>query len=185
MRWENLFADLEAQLAAAEVAETEGELADRTRGEAALLRLVDRLLGATGSTVAVQVEGAGWVRGGVLEVGQEWLLIDEGAGREVLVPHSAVLSVVGLGAATAAPGSAGRVFERLRLSSALRGISRDRSEVAVVLRDGSSVVGVIDRVGGDFLELRSGHAGEPRSSSVGASAVTVPSAAVVLLRRNL
>lgn len=183
MRWENLFADLEAQLAAADTAEVDSEIADRTRREAALLGLVDRLLGAVGGTVAVQVEGAGWVRGRVLEVGQEWLLVDESAGREVLVPLSAVLSVAGLGAASVAPGSAGRVFERLRLSSAVRGIARDRSEVAVFVRDGSSVAGVIDRVGSDFLELRRSPDGKGRDSD-GASAVAVPSAAVVLIRRH-
>ena len=49
---------------------------------------------------------------------------------------AAVVSLGGLRAWTEAPGSAGQVFARLGLGSALRGIARDRLPVQVWLTDG-------------------------------------------------
>src|SRR4051812_3958628 len=53
VRWAALFADLEAQLAAAAEADLAGEVADRQRLEVARLQLVDRLRAAAGSELTV------------------------------------------------------------------------------------------------------------------------------------
>ena len=182
MRWDDLFRDLEAQLDAAESADLAAEVADRTRREAALLGLVDRARGAVGNPVVVRVLGAGPVDGTLTEVGAQWLLLTEAAGRQVLVPSAAVASLTGLRAWSGAPGSAGQVFARLGLGSALRGIARDRLPVQVGLTDGSVVSGTVDRVGADFLEISEHGAGEPRRQGDVTGVRTVPFAALALVR---
>lgn len=182
MRWDDLFRDLEAQLEAAAAVELDGELADRTRREAALLRLVDRARAAAGHSVVVRVLGAGPVEGVLADVGAQWLLVAESGGRDVLVPFAAVVSLAGLHAFSAAPGSGGQVFARLGLGSALRGIARDRLPVQVVLTDGSAVTGTVDRVGADFLEMTEHPVGEPRRRGSTDGVRTVPFAGIAMLR---
>ncbi len=184
MRWERLFADLEAQLDAAEQAEFAAEVADRTRREAARIRLADRLRAARWQTVTAHVLGAGAVTGEILEVGPDWVLLTEPPAREALVPLGVLLGVTGLGVAAAAPGSEGLVAARLGLGAALRGVARDRSPVAVVLVDGSTLTGTVDRVGADFVEVAQHAAGEPRRRSRVAGVRAVPVPALAVLRRE-
>jgi hypothetical protein len=182
MRWDELFRDLEAQLAAAEAADLDPEVADRTRREAALLGLVDRARAAVGHPVVVRVHGAGPVDGVLAEVGAAWLLVTETGGREVLVPLAGVVSLAGLRAWTGAPGEAGQVFARLGLGSALRAIARDRSPVQVCLGDGSVVSGTVDRVGADFVEVTEHGSGEARRRGAVTGVRTIPFAALALVR---
>lgn len=161
MRWEALFDDLEAQLDAAEAAELSAEVADRTRREVGLLRLVDRLRPALGHPVRLGVLGAGAANGRLLAVDPDWALLEETGGREALLPLPAVLWVSGVGAGSAPPGAEGDVAARLDLRYALRGLVRDRSVLTVVLLDGTSVAGTADRVGADFVEVTEHPLGEP------------------------
>jgi hypothetical protein len=167
VRWEELFADLEAQAVADERAELDTEVAERTRREAARLRVVDRLRGAevAGHEVVVSVRGdagAGSAeRGRVGGVGSDWVLVVRD-GVEVLVVLAAVESVLGLGPESAEPGSEGRVVARLGLGHALRAVARDRAEVRLATVTGTVLVGTIDRVGSDHLELADHPVGEPR-----------------------
>jgi len=183
MRWERLFADLEAQLAAAEAAAEESEVADRSRREAATLSLVDRLRASVGAPVQVRVGGAGVVEGVLREVGSQWLLLAEPAGTEALVPAAGVMAVSGLSTWSAAPGSAGPLFTRLGIGSALRAVARDRSAVTVTLADGSALSGTLDRVGADFVEVSAHAPGEPRRAGAVHGVRTVPVAAIAVLRR--
>jgi hypothetical protein len=162
VRWDELFRDLEAQLQAAQASELAGEVADRTRREVAALSLVDRARGAVGHPVRVQLLGVGSLAGMLLEVGSEWLLLRDAADRDVLVAWHAIVAVTGLGVSSGAPGEGGEVFSRLGLGSALRGVSRDRAQVAVGLVDGSTVPGTLDRIGKDFVELSEHPVGEAR-----------------------
>ena len=182
MRWDDLFRDLEAQLAAAQAAELDAEVADRVRREAALLGLLDRVRAAVGHPVVVRVLGAGPVDGVLADVGSQWLLVAETGGREVLVPMAAVVSLGGLRAWSEAPGSAGQVFARLGLGSALRGIARDRLPVQVWLTDASVVSGTVDRVGADFVEVSEHGPGEARRRDEVGSVRTVPFTALALVR---
>src|SRR5688500_2321457 len=152
VRWQELFEDLEAQYDAAQAAELAGEVAERTRREVALLRLVDRLRAAAGAELAVTVPGTGVLRGRLLDAGVDWLLLDEGSGREALIPLAAVLGVTGAGSRSAAPDD-GPVAKRLDLRWALRGLARSRAGVALGLLDGSVVSGTLDRVAADHLDL--------------------------------
>lgn len=181
MRWDALFADLEAEFDAVDSVEAEQELRDRVRRETALLRLVDRLAPARGHEIAVHVSG-GVVRGRLTDAGGDWLLLAESPARDALIPLAAVASVAGLGRWSATPGSEGRVGARLNLAYALRGIARDRSAVSVLLIDGSTCAGTIDRVGSDFVEIAEHPAAEPRRSSAVSAVRTVPHAAMLVVR---
>jgi len=48
MRWDALFADMEAQLAASERLDLDAEIAERARVDAAAVELADRLRGSWG-----------------------------------------------------------------------------------------------------------------------------------------
>jgi hypothetical protein len=182
VRWQALFADLEAQFDATQAAELAAEVADRTRREAARLRLCDRLAGAVGGAVTVDVWGAGVIRGRLVTAGVDWLLLEELTGAEVLVPEEAVTTVRGLTAWSQSPGSQGVVAGRLDLRYALRGVARNRAGVSVVLRDGAVVTGTIDRVGFDFFELAEHPMGEPRRARAVQDSRAVRLAAVALIR---
>ena len=181
MRWRGLFDDLEAQFEAAQAAELAGEVAERARREAALLRLVDRLRAAEGAPVVVTVTGAGVLRGQLLDAGTDWLLLEEAGTREVLVPLRAVLGVTGVGARSAAPDES-PVAKRLDLRWALRGLARNRTSVAVGLVDGTLVTGTLDRVGADHLDLAEHGLGEARRAGAVRQVRLVPLPAVVLVR---
>ncbi len=182
MRWERLFADLEAQADAVAANEFETEVAERTRIEVGKLRLVDRLRPAAGHPVQVSCKGAGLVGGRLDRVGADWLLLVDDLGREVLVCLHAVTSLVGVGTRSAMPGCEGRVGSRLDLRHALRGIVRDRAPVQAILVDGATLGGTFDRVGADFVELAEHPRGEPRRATAVRRVHTMPLAALATVR---
>lgn len=181
MRWEALFEDLEGQVRAAEAAELAAEVGERTRGERAGLRLVDRLRPGLGHPLSVTVPGL--VLSGVLtRVGPDWLLLDEPMGRQALVRLAAALGVTGVGARSLAPGREGAVAARLGFGSALRAVARDRSPVTLVLLDATQVPGTVDRVGADFAELAEHGVGEPRRRGAVRGVRAVPFTAIAVVR---
>jgi hypothetical protein len=181
MRWQRLFADLQAEFAAAEAAAERAEDASRRRVETGAVRLVDRLAGALGRPLALRCRGAGDVAGVLADVGADWLLLTDDGGREVLVATSTVRTVAGLGRATAAPRDDDPVRVRLDLRRAMRGLARDRSVVQVVLDDGSAHVGTVDGVGADHVELAEHAADQPRRATAvrGVRAIALSGIAVV------
>ena len=183
MRWDGLFDDLEAQAAALEQAERAAEVEERTRGEVGTLAWRDRARAAVGAPVRLRLAGGGTVAGLLSRVGPDWLLVDEGTGREVVVATAAVLAARGLGRFSAAPGTEGAVASRLGLRHALRAIARDRSVVRVQLLDASTVDATIDRVGHDFIEVATHGAGELRRRQDVRDVELVPLTAIVAVRR--
>jgi len=184
MRWEELFADLEAQFAQAGAAELAAEVADRTRREMGRIRLVDRLRAVTGHELSLTVAGGGLLSGRLAEVGPDWVLLTESFGRDALVPLAAVLGVTGLGGRAAYPGSEGAVVKRLRLTHALRAVARDRSPVSCLLVDSSTLTGTIDRVGADFVDVAEHPPGEPRRPSAVRAVRSIPIAALAVVRHS-
>jgi len=181
VRWDSLFADLEAQLDAADGGAA-GELGERVRAEVAGVHLRDRLRGARGQVLGLRLLAGARVEGRLRAAGPDWLLLDEPAG-EALVPLGVVTAVEGLPRALAAP--AGAVEARLGLASVLRGVSRDRSAVRVALLGEALGVltGTVDRVGADHLEVAQHPVDEPRRAGSVRSAVVVPLAALACVRR--
>lgn len=183
MRWQALFDDLGGQLDAAETAELAAEVADRSRREAALVPLLDRLRAARGGQVCVHLPGLGQLGGRLTDCGAQWLLLETEHATEVLVPLTAVLGVVGLGARTAPPDDSA-VGRRLDLRWVLRAIARDRTAVTVGLRDGTLLTGTLDRVGLDHVDLAEHGLGELRRAAAVRQVRVVPLDAVVLVRRT-
>lgn len=187
VRWDGLFADLEAQLAEQERAERAAEIDERTRGEIATLLALDRLRAGLDQSVVLRLHGHGPLTGTVRRVGPDWLLLEDSPDREVVVAWNGVLGVRGLARFTvsAPPGAtaAGIVAARLGLRHALRGIARDRAGVRLLLRDGAVLDATLDRVGADFVEAAVHAPGEVRRREQVRHVELVPLHALVAVRR--
>jgi hypothetical protein len=182
VRWEQLFADLEGQADAALRAEREAEVAERTRQEVGRLRLVDRLRAAHGARLVLRVLGAGVLTGTVADVGADWVLLEEPDGRGALVPLAGVVALSGTGARSELPGSEGAVEQRLDLRYALRRLVRDRATVEVVLGDGTTVAGTLDRVAADHVDLAQHGVDEARRARAVRQVLLLPVSALALVR---
>ena len=180
MRWDRLFEDLEAQLAAEEARELHAEVADRTRRERAMLDLHTRLLAnVDASGVGLRLP-ARVVEGRLVDVGPDWALVETAPHRPTLVALAAVRGVTGLGAGARTPSV---VAKRFALGAALRAVSRDRAVVEVADVDGQVTSGTIDVVGADHLELAEHPSDEMRRSANVTGRVLVPFWSLGSLRR--
>ena len=177
MRWEHLFDDLEAQLGAEERRERDSEVADRTRRERASVALLARFAASTGAPLRLRLLSGTQLRGELLDLGEDWLLLRLEAGGEALVPVPAVAGVGGLPVRSATT----RTARRFALGYALRGLSRDRAQVAVTDSGGHVVTGTIDVVGADFLDLAEHALGEARRPENVVGRTTVPFSALHLV----
>lgn len=178
MRWEALFEDLEAQLAAAELASIESEVSERVRMEQAAISLADRLRGQLNRRLRVKIDGGNNFEGELTYVGSEWMVLREGI-RSVLLPFPALQTLVGFGRFSAVETSAGR--QRLGVATAYRALSRDRSHITAFLRTAdrnAAISGTIDRVGLDFIELALAPLGEARSADNVSGVCAVPFSAI-------
>lgn len=182
MRWQRLFDDLEAQFEAAERAELDSEVRDRTRRELGLLPLRDRLGASVGATVRARLLGGAAVRGQLVDSGPDWLLLTVEAGRDVLVATGALVSLAGLGPRSRDPEGTDEVAKRLDLRWALRGLARSRTGVTLLLTDGSSATGTLDRVGADHVDVAEHPPGEPRRAAAVRQVVTVPLTALAAVQ---
>jgi hypothetical protein len=183
MRWDALFADLEAQLAAGGRLNLDAEIAERSRTEASGVELADRLRGSLGLRIGVHVSSGSVFEGTLSHAGSEALVLRDPR-HQVLVPYAAAVRYVGL--ARLAVGEPSRVRQRLGLASALRGLARDRTRLSVLAVRGAGAEtilhGVIDRVGRDHLDLAVTEDGEDRRPSNVREIVTIPLSAVAALR---
>jgi len=166
MRWERLFAELEAEADDLAARDRDAEIADRTRAELGRTRWADGLRAARGD-VRVRLLGGVVLAGRVGHVGTDWLLLSAES-HDVLVPGHAVVGIDGL-AITAAPPADGTLPHTW--AAAWRVLARDRAPVRLTRVDGSEVRGVPVRVGADFVELDAG-------SADGLATVLVPYPAV-------
>jgi hypothetical protein len=171
MRWDQLFDDLEAQLAGEDARERDAEVADRTRRERALLDVHTRLL-ANVALPGVCLRLAGRVViGTLIDVGPDWVLVATGPQRPVLVALAAVRGVTGLGPGARTPSV---VAKRFGMGAALRAVSRDRAVVELADLDGHTATGTIDVVGADHLELAEHASDEVRRTANVTGRVLMP-----------
>jgi hypothetical protein len=180
MRWDALFADLEAQLDAEQAAELDAEVADRTRTELASVGLADRVRAHVGRTLQLGLRDGSRAAGRCADAAAEWVVLHDGSA-QVLVPWTAVSSVSGLSRSSAPPP--GLALARLGLRHALRALARDRTAVRLRL-DGAELTGTIDRVGADHLDLAEHLVGESRRPGEVRGVRVVPTAALLSVRSS-
>lgn len=151
MRWDELFADMEAQLAASRFRDLEREAAELTRAETAEALLQDRFTAGEGAAVRLGLRGGSTIRAQVVGAGMGWVMLED-AGAQLLVPVESILWAEGLGRRRADP----QRRSRLGLGHAARALAQARATVRVVLVDGvpgAALEGTIDRAGRDHLDL--------------------------------
>lgn len=180
MRWDNLFADFEAQLASAGQLEHETHVAELVRAEAGGVALADRLRGHGAAPVDLLLRCGVRLTGRVRHLSDAWLVL-ESPPRTALVPFAAVVTAGGLGRAARQEEST--VRRRLSMASALRAIARDRAVVTCFVDGGGNeplaVVGTLDTVGTDYAEISPVRGG---GGTAGAGVRAVPFAALIAVR---
>lgn len=179
MRWERLFDDLEAQLASDDSHDRESEIADRTRRERALIDVHARLLANVGARLAWWV-GSEALTAQVVDVGPDWVLVEPAPARPLLLRLGAVRSLSGLSRGAQTPSVVAR---RFTLALALGAISRDRAPVEIRDLEGRMLVGTIDVVGADHLEIAEHPDDEPRRAANVTAMTLVPYASLAWVRR--
>lgn len=181
MRLEALFEDLESQFEALQDGDLFGEVADRIRAEVGKITVLDRLRGAVGTVIRVELRRADPVQGTLSRVGKDCLLLEAERYEEWLIPEAALTAIHGLG--PWAESAQGAVAAKLGLAHLLRGIARDRSPVTLFC-GGHPVTGTIDRVGADFLELAEHPLDAPRRRTEVYNSRLVPTQALDAVRRR-
>jgi len=177
MRWQNLFDDLEGQLASELDAEEVDLLAEEERLRLGRLTLRDRLRAVhevePGAVLALTLRGGDRVSLALATVGRDWIAgdLDAGVLRSAVVPLAAVAAYDPAGGQLAASLRAEPVPEpptalsaRLGLAFVLRDLCRRRAAVELHVA-GERRHGTIDRVGRDHLDLAEHAPGEPRRTA--------------------
>ncbi len=197
MRWDSLFDDLESQLERERTAEELDLEAEEERLRLGRLTMRDRLLALAAAPGArpVRIVLVGGVRILVLPhtIGRDWLSAGMPDGRQCVVPLASIASLslsqaevaTSLDASRSGTGAAGMshdtVSGRLGLPFVLRDLCRRRRQVELSTPDGP-LIGTIDRVGRDHLDLAVHEPGTPRRESAVREVLTVPIARIVLVR---
>lgn len=182
MRWDALFNDLESQIAESDRLSLEAEVTERARVELVDTGYVDRLRGAIGSRIGVQLHSGENVEGALCHAGADALVLDDGP-QQVLIPYTGVARYVGLGRFLGVEPS--RVGRGIGLARSLRALARDRAPLVLTLGSVTGTTrleGVIDRVGKDYVDLASVTPGEARRSDHVRQVSTIPFAALSAVR---
>lgn len=182
MRWDDLFADLDRRYLELRDDAEDAEQADRIRVEYGAVGIEERLTGALGGQLKVLLPGGRSAAGRLDRVGRDWLLLADTPTTQMLVPLAAVAAVEGLAIGTGP--SLSDVAARFDLRKVLRSVARDRSPVAVHTSHDRDLVGTIDRVGRDFVELATHASGELRRAGSVRSVLLVPVSGLVSVRAS-
>ncbi len=143
MRWARLFADLEDSAADAIAAERDALAAELKDAHWAQLGWQDLL----GGQVTLEVAGHGQLQGPAVYAGE--LILLEHDGRWTAVVPSAVLGVY------AGDGRAAPAKQMRRTKTQFARMLRDEAvAIQVTRRDGKVLLGLIENVGQDFVQLQ-------------------------------
>ena len=182
MRWDALFEDMEAQLAARQRLELEAEIAERALVDSAGVQLADRLRGSLGLSIRVHLSSGRAFEGVLTHAGSEALVLDEPQ-HQVLIPYAAAAHYGGLSRVAVSEPSI--VRRRLGLGSALRGLARNRARVTIFASHGradAGLHGIIDTVGRDFLDLAVTRDGGERPPANARQVIAIPFGALAGIR---
>lgn len=161
MGWESeLFGvldDLEQQAEAAYDLERAAELADRARAEYQHVTLASRVVASVGREVALEVRGVGATTGLLTRVGTGWCHLS-GPAQDWVLHLPAVTAVVDA-SPRSVPEVAWPATSRLGIGSPLRRLADAGERCVVRTVDGAAHDGRLERVGADFVEVRTGSAG--------------------------
>lgn len=179
MRWETLFADLEAQLDGEAARGRTAEIQEMVGYERSQVPMAGRLVAWVGQQVEIVTLGGQRFSGVLRSSGSGWVALRSGA-LEYVVLTSSIRSIEGRGQRV---GSTER--GRISLRLALRAIARDRAAVTIFATDGEvAATGTIDYVGTDFLQVALHAPGElPERSTITARQV-LPLTAVAVIQRH-
>ncbi len=170
MHWENLFDDMENQLASEWEADRAALDAESERLRIARMTLAERLRALAGSAhiLRVDLDGSEPLRGRLRDVGVDWATLDAER-RLVIVPLPAIRGIgteldallASLDPAAPAP----RMRDRMTLGFVLRDLARRRMPLHLCA-DGPGVLhGTLDRAGADHLDIALHEPNEPRRAS--------------------
>lgn len=148
MRWDDLFADLQAQLHAAAETEAQWEVAELAETEIARTTMADRWRARRGQDLQVRLGDGSDRDGTVVDAATEWFVLARG-GRRILVPGAAVVLVRPLGPSAPPPG---RVERALGLGHVLRAMAHEHLAVGVCTLAGT-YRGRLVRVGADHVDV--------------------------------
>lgn len=183
MRWEALFADLEAQLNGEAARGREVEIQEMVRIERSRIAVAERMAGHVGTEVTVTALGGLRLRGRLLRVGTGWVAVADGP-REYLLPAAGLRTIEGLGVRVL---RAAETVPRVRpgLGAVLRALVRDRAKVTLYCVDGAEAgTGTLDHAGADHLQLAAHPLEDHRRGREVRSLVVVPLAALAAVRRE-
>jgi hypothetical protein len=190
MRWDSLFDDLESQLERERTAEELDLEAEEERLRLGRLAIRDRLvaLAAGPGERPLRLALAGGTRLVVHPhtIGRDWVSAAMPDGRQCIVPLASIasISLSQVEVATSLQRIEGlhdTVSGRLGLAFVLRDLCRRRRQVEVTTADGI-LVGTIDRVGRDHVDLAVHEAGSPRRESAVRDVLMLPMTRIVLVR---
>ncbi|QOR69704.1 hypothetical protein IM660_13635 [Ruania alkalisoli] len=153
MRWDDVFAELQAQFDAALQADSDAELAELVQAEVAGIEWIDRCRARRGEVLTVRLADGSDRSGTVLEATRSWVRLALGE-RRCLIPAHAVVAAWPLGPRAPEPGP---IEARLGLGHALRALAADGADVMVRSLAGDHR-GRLTRVGADHLDMLTAHA---------------------------
>ena len=182
MRWDELFEDMEAQLAQARVRMVEQEAVETARAELSRLTLLERLAAHRDGSLRLRLRHGDVLEGLVDGVGSGWVVLREGRVQH-LVPLHSVMWWEGL-PRRFEPLPERSTIRRLGMGHVLRALSTARVHVRVVVQESArhgELEGTVDTVGQDFFDVAVHPQDQFRRRRAVMGVRTVPFTSVVLI----